>query len=104
MTLSVSFAEASDAFDVRMVDDATVLHSPFSDQSSVIPVSFGVYGRLTVVSGDDPYEGAYDVVPDWDGQTLPTGLRYCASDIDVHPIPIASVSNQSGGKTVTVGG
>ena len=105
MILPVSFRDVPETFGARMVDDGTVLHCHFVDVEATVPVMFGTYVSVTtVVHEGDTYDGSYDVTPDWDGQTLPTSLRFCSDDIDVRPIPVASVSNVSGGRTVTVGG
>lgn len=49
------------------------------------------------------YEGPYDVTPTVDGLTLPTRRRSMSKDVSIEPIPIGSVSNDSGGRTVTIG-
>lgn len=49
------------------------------------------------------YEGPYDATPTVDGLTLPTRHRSMSKDVSVEPIPIGSVSNDSGGRTVTIG-
>lgn len=52
-----------------------------------------------------PYEGEYEVVSkiDWD-ETLDTAKKYLSRNIVVKAIPYAEVSNEYGGKTVTIGG
>lgn len=52
-----------------------------------------------------PYNGAYEVVSkiDYD-DTLDTAKKYLTQNIIVKAIPYAEVSNDSGGKTVTIGG
>lgn len=49
------------------------------------------------------YEGPYDATPTVDGLTLPTRRRSMSEDVSIEPIPIGSVSNDSGGRTVTIG-
>ena len=49
------------------------------------------------------YEGPYDATPTVDGLTLATKRRSMSKDVSVEPIPIGSVSNDSGGRTVTIG-
>lgn len=50
-----------------------------------------------------PYEGAYEVEPDFDGQVLPTrGLRM-TDNLTVDAIPYSETSNPSGGITVYIG-
>ena len=52
-----------------------------------------------------PYEGEYEVVSkiDWD-ETLDPAKKYLSRNIVVKAIPYAEVSNEYGGKTVTIGG
>lgn len=49
------------------------------------------------------YEGPYDAMPTVNGLTLATKRRSMSKDVNVEPIPIGSVSNDSGGRTVTIG-
>lgn len=49
------------------------------------------------------YEGPYDATPTVDGLKLATKRRSMSKDVSVEPIPIGSVSNTSGGRTVTIG-
>jgi hypothetical protein len=49
------------------------------------------------------YSGPYDATPTVDGMTLATKRRSLSEDVTVEPIPIGSVSNASGGRTVTIG-
>lgn len=49
------------------------------------------------------YEGPYDATPTVDGLMLATKGRSMSKDVSVEPIPIGSVSNDSGGRTVTIG-
>ena len=49
------------------------------------------------------YEGPYDATPTVDGLTLATKRRSMSNDVNIEPIPIGSVSNASGGRTVTIG-
>lgn len=49
------------------------------------------------------YAGPYDATPTVDGLTLATRRRSMSKDVTIEPIPIGSVSNNSGGRTVTIG-
>lgn len=49
------------------------------------------------------YDGPYDATPTVDGLNLATKRRSMSKDVSVEPIPIGSVSNASGGRTVTIG-
>lgn len=54
--------------------------------------------------GDFPiYEGSYNVTPKVSEQVLETKNKSLLDDITVFEIPYASVSNPSGGQTVTIG-
>ena len=57
-------------------------------------VAVGVAGRT--------YEGSYDIVPTIEGQSMKTKDKYMKDDVNVHPIPYHSVSNNSGGNTVYI--
>lgn len=49
------------------------------------------------------YEGPYDATPTVDGLKLATRRRSMSKDVSIEPIPIGTVSNASGGRTVTIG-
>ena len=52
----------------------------------------------------DPYTGAYNVKPDFNGTILETENKIMTDDVTVEPIEVARVSNTSGGTTVYIGG
>ena len=52
----------------------------------------------------DPYTGAYNVKPDFNGTILETENKIMTDDVTVEPIVVARVSNTSGGTTVYIGG
>lgn len=52
--------------------------------------------------GGMPYEGAYEVTPDADGEVLLTRSKTMRDDVTVHPIPYVETSNESGGYTVSI--
>lgn len=54
--------------------------------------------------GGDPYDGEYTITPKVTEQTLPTRAKTMRDDVTVLEIPYVSVSNLSGGNTVTIGG
>lgn len=49
------------------------------------------------------YQGPYEATPTVDGLMLATRRRSMSNDVSVEPIPIGSVSNDSGGRTITIG-
>lgn len=65
-------------------------------------IKLGVDG-LRIVESLEHYEGPYAVIPTVSGLTLPTAMKAMESDVSVNPIPIGSVSNDAGGRTVSIG-
>ena len=58
-----------------------------------------VYGK----GGKYPdYEGSYELVPKLEDQVLPTKEKSMMQDLVVKEVPVARVSNPSGGKTCTI--
>lgn len=51
----------------------------------------------------DVYDGSYQVTPKTVSQTLVTANKLMQADVMVNEIPYAEVTNNSGGKTVTIG-
>ena len=66
-----------------------------------------VIGRLSVpterITPYIPYEGPYEVIPDFIDQTLETATKIMSDDVVVKEIPVAEVSNPAGGLTLTIG-
>jgi hypothetical protein len=61
--------------------------------------------RDIVVTADfEVYEGSYRVTPAVTPQTLDTSSKLMQADVVVEEIPYAEVTNNSGGKTATIGG
>lgn len=61
-------------------------------------------GSVSIDSGLPPvYAGPYEATPRASHQSLPTQGRRMASDVTVHGIPYAEVTNESGGYTATIG-
>ena len=61
-----------------------------------IGVEMGTGGRLP------DYEGSYDVTPRLVEQVLPTNGRSMNDDVTIKEVPVARVTNPSGGKTCTI--
>ena len=55
-----------------------------------------------VLGGGTPYGGSYEVTPTSGEQVLPTHARTMRDDLTVHAVPYHSVSNESGGYTVSI--
>lgn len=54
--------------------------------------------------GAEDYKGAYIITPNFDEQKLETKGLIMRNDVTIHAIPVESVSNSSGGKTIIIGG
>lgn len=50
------------------------------------------------------YDGSYQVTPKVSSQTLATSNKLMQANVVVEQIPYAEVTNNSGGKTATIGG
>ena len=61
--------------------------------------------NLPNASGEYPdiYFGPYEVSPNFELQTLKTKNMAMKDNVDIKPISITKVSNQSGGNTVIIG-
>lgn len=51
----------------------------------------------------EAFDGPYEVIPSANAQTLPTAKRRMTDDVTINAIPYLSVSNPSGGRTITIG-
>lgn len=51
----------------------------------------------------EAFEGPYEVTPKLEEQTIPTASKVMRNDMKIKEIPIATVSNSSGGNTVIIG-
>lgn len=64
----------------------------------------GLSGAVSIESGlPSVYGGPYEATPQVTQQSLPTQGKRMASDVTVHGIPYAEVTNESGGWTATIG-
>lgn len=61
-----------------------------------VGIKYGEGGRLP------DYHGSYEVTPKLVDQTLPTKDKSMTDDVVVKEVPVARVSNPSGGKTCTI--
>lgn len=75
------------------------------DLTSRQPLEMDMSQTVSVIGelGYPMYEGPYDATPTVDGLRLATRRRSMSKDVSIEPIPIGSVSNASGGRTVTIG-
>ena len=68
---------------------------------------FGVgFGEVSEIPPEDlpTYEGVHQIIPSFNDQLLDTSGLLVEEDIKIEAIPIVRVSNNSGGKTVIIGG
>lgn len=63
-----------------------------------------VSAQIAGGAAHETYTGAYNVEPDFDGETLETKGKLMTDDVTVQPISVSRVSNQQGGRTVYIGG
>ena len=61
-----------------------------------VGLEYGQGGRLP------DYHGSYEVTPKLVDQTLPTKDKSMTDNVVVKEVPVARVSNPSGGKTCTI--
>lgn len=54
-------------------------------------------------SGNERYEGDYEITPTFETQVLDTAHKVLEDDISVSPIPVERFINQWGGETVIIG-
>lgn len=52
----------------------------------------------------EKYKGDYKLTPTFEGRTLATKNKVMKSDVELEPIPVERIANQSGGMTVIIGG
>lgn len=74
----------------------------FSETDRTLDSDFGEI-QVVVVGKPDVYDGEYRVIPKISAQTLDTANKLMQSDVVVEKIPYAEVSNNSGGKTASIG-
>lgn len=82
------------------------VYDPVPNLIGTLSTSNGLHGTLAKSVYDPvPYTGEYEVVSkiDYD-EALDTAKKYLSRNIIVKAIPYAEVSNESGGRTVTIGG
>ena len=70
-----------------------------------IDLSFdGEFGAYHRASSYDSYDGAYEVSPKFEKQTLGTKDKLMLENVTVEAITVSRVSNPAGGHTVFIGG
>ncbi len=79
------------------------LNVKFRQSDQRINVNFGEVQQVTILEVEK-YEGNYDVTPKASEQSLATKDKFMFDNVTVKAIPYAEVTNNSGGKTATIGG
>lgn len=54
--------------------------------------------------GGEPYDGSYNVTPEFSAQTLATRGKSMRDDVTVEAITVSRTENAAGGKTIYIGG
>lgn len=74
--------------------------------SGCVAAEIGLSGSLTTAytTNAETYDGDYEVTPKAESQELKTKQKYMVDDVTVHAIPYFDVGNNSGGRTVYIGG
>lgn len=62
-----------------------------------------VGGEFYKVGDYEFFDGPYEVKPTFENQTLKTKNMAMKDNVDIKPISVTKVSNQSGGNTVIIG-
>ena len=60
-------------------------------------------GEFYKVGDYEFFDGPYEVKPTFENQTLKTKNMAMKDDVEIKPISVTKVSNQSGGNTVIIG-
>ena len=89
--------------DVRFSESAQSFTAKVESTNRLFDADFGQIQAVTEIVGGDPYKGEYVVTPTVEAQTLPTKKKVLFEDMTVEAIPYAEVSNNSGGKTASIG-
>lgn len=63
-----------------------------------------VFREDVIYIAPSDYKGAYEVLPKFENQILPTKNKTLSADITVNAIEVSRVSNPTGGKTIYIGG
>lgn len=102
MILNVTFEQIT--ADMQIDFDETSVELPIRfDSDDDFEIEFG---ETTEIMPDDVpvYDGDHEITPTFTDQFLDTSGLLVEEDIRIEPIPVARVSNNSGGMTVIIGG
>ena len=66
-------------------------------------VTVRIGGEIIGIDFSEHYDGPYEIIPDFEIQTLETADKKMDNDVTVHPIPVHRTTNPYG-TTVYIGG
>lgn len=97
MVIQVQFNASDQSFKTAFDASGQSFSTRFDASDQSFAPAFDAYMK------DVPeYNGAYEVTPQVDAQSLPTAQKLMADDVTINAIPIYNVSNTSGGSTVYI--
>ena len=91
MILKVKFTEITKNIPVKFVESGGTLHA-----------KMGEIHHVTEYIGGEQYNGAYEVTPKLEAQTLPTKDKVLTDNMTIKEIEIHRVKNSSGGTTIYI--
>lgn len=101
MNLNVHFEENDASFNARFQENDSVFDAHIDEDDQSFKADFGEV--IETIGDVEEYDGAYEVTPKVNEQTLPTASKYLSDDVTINKIPYFEVSNNSGGDTVYIG-
>lgn len=58
--------------------------------------------KTGIITEGIPYDGDYEIIPTTFEQILPTKTKVMKEDVNIHSIPYHDISNESGGRTISI--
>ena len=106
MVLCVRFEELSQRLDAKFCENEQILLKSdiFKENEQSFDNIFIELQHVTEYVGADVFNGKYTVVPKTEEQVLRTRKLVMVDDMTVTEIPVYNITNQSGGRTVYIGG
>lgn len=74
------------------------------DIMSTPSLSVEVLSEIIHMCEHEKFKGDYELTPTFEGRTLATQNMVMKFDVQLKPIPVERVANQSGGNTIIIGG
>ena len=106
MVLCVRFEELSQRLNAKFCENEQILLKSdiFKENEQSFDNIFMELQHVTEYVGADVFNGKYTVVPKTEEQVLRTKKLVMVDDMTVTEIPVYKITNQSGGRTVYIGG